>query len=131
MRRDMDLIRELMLKLEALPIRAGGIYLISHEDEEVAVPGYDADAIAYHLDLILGAGLIAGPDKQPIAGITFRGFTWEGHDFVDSVRDPEIWQKTEVALKQAGGFSLDLAKALAKGFIKKKIEQHTGVELDL
>ncbi|ARQ13149.1 hypothetical protein NXC12_PD00037 (plasmid) [Rhizobium etli] len=132
MKRDMDLIRLLMLKLEALPMRPGGAYIISHDNDEVQIPEYSGDEIAYHLRLIQQAGFVTSSNFKPMSGgITFSGFSWEGHDFLDSVRDPEIWQKTEGALKQAGGFSLDLAKALAKGFIKKKIEQHTGVELDL
>ncbi|MGR8964205.1 DUF2513 domain-containing protein [Rhizobium leguminosarum] len=111
MRRDMDLIRELMLKLEALPMRPGGAYIISYEDEEVQLPGYSADEIAYHLRLIQQAGLTTLSNFKPMnGGITFSGFSWEGHDFLDSVRDPEIWQKTEGALKQAGGFSLDLPR---------------------
>lgn len=52
-------------------------------------------------------------------------------DFLDTIRDPSIWRETKAGAKKAGGFSLDLLKALAKGLVKKKIEQHTGVELDL
>jgi hypothetical protein len=131
MKRDMQLIRELMLKLEALPMRVGGAFIISHEDDEVQVPGYSGEEIAYHLRLIDQAGFAIGSNFKPMAGgIAFTGFSWEGHDFIDSVRDPEIWRKTEGALEQAGGFSLDLAKALAKGFIKKKIEEHTGLNLE-
>ena len=57
--------------------------------------------------------------------------TWDGCDFLDSVRDDEIWRQTKDGVTKAGGFSLDLMKALAKGLIKKQIETHTGVELDL
>jgi hypothetical protein len=130
MKRDMDLIRQLMLKLEAIPLQAGGIYHIEPHDPEISVEGYDNDTIAYHLSLIKDAGLVDSGNVNPMVGIGYRGFTWAGHDFIDSVRDPEIWQKTEGALKHAGGFTLDFAKALAKGFIKKKIEQHTGVDLE-
>jgi Hypothetical protein (DUF2513) len=54
-----------------------------------------------------------------------------GHDFVDSVRDDSIWREAKDGAKKAGGFSLELLGALAKGLLKKKIEQHTGVEIDL
>jgi hypothetical protein len=63
--------------------------------------------------------------------ITFAGLTWAGHDFLDSVRDSEIWRATKEGAQKAGGFSLELLAALAKGLIKKKIEQHTGIQLDL
>jgi len=132
MTRDMDLIRELLLKLEALPMRPGAILVITPDGDEIAIPGYDAAQIGYHLSQICNAGFIDDGDFRPVAGGTgFRSLTWAGHDFLDSVRDPKIWHATKEAAKQAGGFSLDLLKALAKGLIKKKIEEHTGVQLDL
>ena len=45
MKRDMDLIRELLLKLEALNIRPGGIVLIGGHDEELALQGRAADEV--------------------------------------------------------------------------------------
>ena len=41
----------------------------------------------------------------------------------------DIWKKTRQGASAAGGFSVDLLKDLAKGFIKKKISEHTGVEI--
>ncbi|MGZ5043196.1 MAG: DUF2513 domain-containing protein [Methylobacter sp.] len=55
--------------------------------------------------------------------------TWQGHDFLGPVRDPVIWQETKEGAKKAGGFSLELLRALAKGLVKEKIEEHTGVQL--
>lgn len=62
-------------------------------------------------------------------GFMFKRLTWEGHDFVDAVRDNDIWKKTRQGANAAGGFSVDLLKDLAKGFIKKKISEHTGIEI--
>ena len=64
-----------------------------------------------------------------MSGIGFRCLTPAGHDFLDSVRDPETWAKTKKAAVGAGGFTLDLLKDLAKGFLKKQIEDRTGVRL--
>jgi hypothetical protein len=55
--------------------------------------------------------------------------TWSGHEFVDAVRDPVIWAKTRSGAKAAGGFTIDLLKDLAKGFLKTQIEERTGVKL--
>jgi hypothetical protein len=62
-------------------------------------------------------------------GITFARLSWAGHDFLDSVRDREIWAKTKNGALAAGGFTIDLIADLAKGFLKKQIEDRTGVEL--
>ena len=57
--------------------------------------------------------------------------TWAGHDYLDSIRDDQIWAVAKDGVKQAGGLTFDLLKSLAKGLVKKKIEQHTGVNLDI
>ena len=57
--------------------------------------------------------------------------TWEGHDFLDTVRDSEVWRKTKEGATAAGGFTFDIVKELAKGLIKTQIKKHTGLELDL
>jgi len=129
MKRDMDLIRALLFKLEELPMRRGGVVHIPAGDESVAVTGYDIEQIDYHLSLIIEAGLIDDGGVHPMDGIGFRRLTGKGHDLLDSIRDPEIWAKTKKGAAAAGGFTLDLLKDLAKGLIKKQIEKHTGVEL--
>lgn len=130
-KRDMDLVRELLLRLENLQMEMGDVFVISPEDPGLAVPGYDSAQIEYHLSLLRSVGMIECPGCQPGLGITFSGLTWNGHDFLDSIRDPEIWRATKEGARRAGGFSVDLLGALAKGLIKKQIEKHTGVQLDL
>lgn len=45
------------------------------------------------------------------------------------LEDEDIWNKTKEGALAAGGFSFDLVKDLAKGFIRKKVETLTGVDL--
>ncbi len=127
MRRDMDLIRELLLKLEALPIGPGDIFHMMPDDEEIRIDGFDAIAIEYHAALLSEAGLIDPGPRPMMQGITFCSLTWAGHDFLDAVRDPVIWTKTKKGASAAGGFTMDLLRDLATGFIKKQIEELTGV----
>jgi hypothetical protein len=131
MKRDMDLIRELLLRLEAHPVRLGGILHITPDDEILRFVGYDERQIDYHLSLIREAGFIDEGGVKPMVGTGFRRLTWSGHDFLDSVRDPAIWKATKEGATKAGGFSVDLLVGLAKGLIKTQIEKHTGVQLDL
>lgn len=129
MKRDMDLIRELLLKLESVPAEMGDVYVFAPEDMEVNVDGYTPAQIGYHLSLLREVGLIDCPGSQPILGITFGGLTWAGHDYIDAVRDPDIWRRTKQGVEAAGGFTIDLLKDLAKGLLKTQIKKHTGVDL--
>lgn len=125
----MDLIRELLLKLEALPMRPGSIAHITPDEPEVQVEGYTIDQLDYHLSQIAEAGLIDQGGARPMRGIGFRALTWEGHDLADSIRDVEVWSKTKKGAAVAGGFTVELLRDLAKGLVKKKIEDHTGIKL--
>ncbi|MGC1861342.1 MAG: DUF2513 domain-containing protein [Methylocystis sp.] len=77
---------------------------------------------------ILKKGTKSKIDKQsrPLSAIRI---TWQGCEFLDAIRDPEIWKKTRSGALAAGGFTFDLLKDLAKGFLKKKLESLTDVTL--
>lgn len=128
MRRDFDLIRLILLDLEGKSIAdRNGTYIFEHPDR---------DAVAYALELMIDRGLIVGKDwgsmdDHPADKWGMVRITWEGADFLETVRDEEIWKKTKAGVASAKGFSFDLLKALAKGFIKKQIEDKTGVEITL
>lgn len=131
MKRDMDLVRELLLKLESYPSNYGDVFSFTLGDRDMAVEGRTDAEVMYHLELLRDRGLIECPGSQPMTGITFSGLTWAGHDFADSVRDSKIWHATKEGAEKAGGWTFDLLIALAKGLIKKKLEDHTGVVLPL
>lgn len=135
MKRDMDLIRDLLLQIEdgrrSFDLLTPEIAEVLGESSEGKLPREQAELLEYHLDLLDSAGLITIKAKLSGAAWQIGQITWAGHDFLDTIRDPAIWRETKAGAKKAGGFSLDLLKALAKGLVKKKIEQHTGVELDL
>ena len=39
-----------------------------------------------------------------------------GHQYLEMIRDPEIWRQTKESAQKIGSFSLDVLSALAKGF---------------
>jgi len=125
----MDLIRDLLLRIEALPIGVGQAFLLECNKPPLALAGDDPDAIYYNMKLLAEAGYLALTRTQPGLGFAITGLTWEGHEFLDTVRDPEIWRKTKEGASKAGGFTVGLLAELAKGFVRTQIEKHTGVKL--
>lgn len=133
MKRDMDLIRDILLEIEEgrriFEIRSASESAVLGLDDEGSMSREEAERWHYNLSLMHDAGLV--DFRRSGGGAWFvEGITWAGHDFLDSVRDPEIWEKTKEGAEKAGGFTLDVLGALAKGLIKQKIKQHTGVELE-
>lgn len=126
MRRDMDLIRELLLEIEEKHDGSG---------RQVDVSGGDAPSpvVTEHLFMLAEAGLIEAQDASHMQGrrIIVLRMTWQGHEFLDRIRDPQIWAKTKEGAKRVGSFSLDVLSDIARGIIKKKISDLSGIELDL
>lgn len=131
MKRDMDLIRTILLKVEADPTFDGLSQTTNIDAARLGIIDHSEKEVTYHIVQLIEAGLLAGNMK--LAGISclvvIHKLTWAGHDFLDTVRDPKIWEKTKKEVEAAGGFTFELVKDLAKGFIKKQIEELTGVKL--
>ena len=111
MRRDMDLVRQILFVVE------------EREEEELrraplAVPGYDQPTVARHVEIMQEAGLVdahvmRADGVPPQAARVFR-LTWEGHDFLEATRNDTVWAKTKQFVKEkGGGASLAIVKALA------------------
>jgi hypothetical protein len=110
MKRDMNLIRELMFYYESGEKRA-------------AVEERAEEEVLYHVSLLLDAGLIQGKVRRDVQGhyrhATVTGITWDGHDFLDSARDPSVWKKAVDSVLRPGaswtfGLLLEFLKAEAR-----------------
>jgi hypothetical protein len=119
MKRDMDLIRELMLKLEALP---PGVFRFRADSAEIQIDGYSPQEVFYHLGLVKDASLIHSTGSGRMGSIELAGLTWTGHDFLDSVRSRDVWEKTKAVVSAAGGFTVDLLVTTAKTYLEGKIK---------
>jgi len=131
MKRDMDLIRELLLKLEALPVPLTELKVLDGNAAAVQVDGYTTEQIDYHLLLLEQAGFIHGGGMENFGmrfgpGIGFQSLTWAGHDFIDAMRSPDVWDRTRRAASAAGGFTVDLLVSAAKGYLEARIKGFIG-----
>lgn len=86
----MDLIRQILLKLEEAPYTGGWANL---EIEK----GLDDDVYAYHVQLLHEAGLIEAQDLSTLHGVAWKPkrLTWEGHEFLEAAREPSRWEKAK------------------------------------
>ncbi|MFG0314420.1 MAG: DUF2513 domain-containing protein, partial [Phycisphaerales bacterium] len=86
MKRDMDLVRDLLLAVEAIPpAQAQNARELAHE----AFDHRNADEVLEHLRMLDDAGLILCIDLEDMDGYdaALRGLTWEGSEFLDSIRN--------------------------------------------
>jgi hypothetical protein len=111
MKRDMDVIRAILLELE----RHGGNRGIGNIDIE----GYSQEDIRYNVYLLHQGGFIEGAIRYGVGSVQPRGFdiqrmTWAGHDFLDAIRNDTVWAKVKGKLARVGGDApFDVVKAVA------------------
>ena len=103
MTRDMDLVRDILLRLERLPTTMDEFVMVPIDSAVFEGLGASRADIGYHVKLLIDHGFIKSRSKNhPSIGFLFGGLSWSGHDFVDSVRRDDIWQKTKTSAPVAG-----------------------------
>jgi hypothetical protein len=55
--------------------------------------------------------------------------TWRGHEFLETVRDPEVWKRTKDGARKAGNFGLGFVVELAKAYGKHIAKERLGLDL--
>lgn len=136
MQRDLDLIRNILLHIEngnteldptsAELAKKWNLVSVGVSEKQIS------EHINHNLDLLQNSGMVIFHDIVIISTgkRTVKEITWTGHDFLDSVRDPEIWNQTKEGAQKVGGFTVDVLIAIAKGLVKKKLKDHTGIDVD-
>ena len=88
---------------------------------------HDAEGLfstAPALDLLAEAGFIT-IEMQGGGGVVMVGdITWAGHDFLDAVREPQVWAETKSRAEKVGGWTVGILTDIAKGYIKAKAAEH-------
>ena len=121
MKRDMDLVRSILLAIEASEDDPRGwVELASLEDRS------DTE-VSYHVKLMDQAGLIEADDLSTRGEDGFqwqaKGLTWDGHEFLDAARNNSLWERAKrQTLEKTGGLSLELLKTTLINLGKQAIE---------
>src|ERR1700692_3539758 len=92
MERDMDLVRELLLAIERDPKLDGTLWFQAGTTGGFDIAGHSDAEVVYHVRMLIEEGFVAGKMMTPTAVLVTR-LTWKGHEFLDTVRDGEIWRR--------------------------------------
>ena len=131
MKRDMDLVRKILFKME--DINRPNVSFSTFK-----VEGYSRSQIEYHMKIMGQAGLLHIDEDEityPAYGIgmssptastkvVFQNYSlsWEGHEFLDAARDDKRWDKAKTAMSKAGGFVLPVMMQLLTSFMKAELK---------
>ncbi|MDD1152721.1 DUF2513 domain-containing protein, partial [Pseudomonas sp. TNT2022 ID357] len=91
----------------------------------------DSDLVSYHVMQLDGAGFIVA---QKLGGM--NSFKWEpkyltyqGHEFLETIRDGEVWSLTKKGADKVGSSSHSLVLELGKAYGKQVLKDRLGIDL--
>ncbi|HDI3142528.1 hypothetical protein BC490_18530 [Vibrio parahaemolyticus] len=121
MKRDMELIRKLLLTIEENP-------------RQLEVEGYDKNQVKYHALLLIEAGFLDGNVSDTLANtsvvptfVSVNRLTWDGHEFLDNIRKEEVWNTIKTEFKDASISTVfSIGKQLTENYAKKKLSSLLG-----
>jgi hypothetical protein len=109
----MDLVRQILFKMEDLPMTGGW--------HDLEIEGHTEEEIIYHVRLMDEAGLIEAQDLTTLASVDWRPkrITNAGHEFLDAARSDTVWNKAkDKMLTTAGTLTLEGMKVALSSMLK-------------
>jgi hypothetical protein len=116
MKRDMDLVRAVLMEIEKAPFDGGSL--------DISVPGHSSEEISYHILLMHEARLIEAVDLSSLDGVCWKPkrLTYEGHEFLDAARNDTFWKKAkDKVTTSTGTLTLEGLKIALSALMKHAI----------
>lgn len=117
MERDLELIRELLVRIERDPQLNGSRYVTFDNPEVFA--GRSVEELNYHVDLLFEAGFVKGNPASDVPQVS--RLTWAGHEFLADTSDPKIWAEIKEHVSALPSVGIALVWELARAALKKKL----------
>ena len=121
MKRDWDVVRKILLKLEELEDTSSQL-------EPDKINGSDEETVSYHMHLLDQAGLIKAKcsGRNPLNCVALS-LTWKGHEFLDKIRQDTVWNQVKKAAREKSiSLSIDVIASLADRVISSIISGDVG-----
>ena len=118
MKRDMELIRKLLMMIEDSPD--------AYAPEITEAEGYSSDMVDYHKALLVDAGLVVGSEGQMMGKqspcVDLTRLSWAGHEFLDAAKEDTRWNKAMKLVRDKGGaITFEVLKALLTSLMKTAV----------
>lgn len=122
MRLDHDFVRLLMLDIEASddPMGPSDNELVKLAEKN----GKTRDELAYTVDKLFEGGFVKNKTFS-VSGMTYiigpGNLTFQGHEYLDTIRDPKIWKDTKTAASKVASVSLGMMGQIAVAVLTKTL----------
>ncbi len=115
MRLNHDCVRDVMLYLEENLTPN-----IAIDTSEIELPEYDVDTLRYTCKKLSEAGYIKS-SSNILGNYLIEDITYNGHLFLDNIRDSKIWSETKSKISKLASVSLPIIQQVASQIISSKL----------
>ena len=118
MKRNLSLVRSIMLRIEERPAGA------DLDIDALADLHHDRDELVEHVTLMEEAGLLSVIDTSDMQSRDYiiQRMTWDGHEFLDATRDEGVWKKVrEKVIGEGSSWTFEIVKEWAKHELKQRL----------
>ncbi|MEH6891884.1 DUF2513 domain-containing protein [Bacillus sp. JJ864] len=122
MKLNQDCVRDLLLELEE-KLTINDHFLLPHFNNLDTVSKHGFDDTFYSFSKLLEASYLNGSYKYAsgeLFHLSVDSISWNGHQFLDTIRDNEIWSKTKNAVGSLSSASISIMSSLATSYLKQK-----------
>lgn len=117
-----DCIRDILLYLETNLTLSTSIRL----SQIIQNVSHSEDDVKYSIMKLLEADYLVSQnalyDKHKnLISVSISQITWDGHEYLNSIKDDSFWNKAKNKLHQAGIFSLKLSIPIISELIKQSL----------
>jgi hypothetical protein len=124
MKRDLDLIREIMIVLED-KMEYGKNFKSTQLIEVMQDKTLSAEKLAYHIGLLVESDFIRAKEHKYYGDeptdYLINTITSQGQDFIDTIRQDTTWNKIKEKASKIRDFTLSLLIDIGKEYLKKQI----------
>ncbi len=121
MKRDMDLMRNILLRIEERSdVPPKKLYIDDFTDLHK-----DIFVISLHIDLLCDAGLIevfdSNVEDDGVKNFSITRLTLSGYEYLDAIRNVKVWRNVKKKVEYLGGAGLEILKQLAIKELSKEL----------
>lgn len=116
MKLDHDLVRKIMLYLEDNLTFDKQIM-----SSQITIPEFTSEEIQYAVNKLDEAGFLKCKAFKPYKFKAIFEITWEGHCFLDNIRDDGVWKNTKQKISKLASISLPIVSQVAASYIQMQL----------
>mgnify|MGYP003367493467 CR=1 FL=1 len=128
MKLNQDCVRAVLLELEEKLTLNDDLYLYQIKQLD-CIKKFGEDTVIYSIlklieaRYLLGEPLYAGDELMEL---TLSALTWDGHLFLDTIRDNKVWKETKSVVSKFSSVSISLMSTIASTILNELVKKHLG-----